>query len=171
MNLWGHCFSKNANQKLPRCLPYPLINFQGRNLGNFWLAFSEKQWPHKFILNLTDLYPVHCTANVFRCTFMIEFEPSEGTIDIFRRGRELEHCNLNKLLCTYKIRQQKNQLPAGLWGWDSLLIYVATYKLYLVNLQYELPIHSFRAWPEWKIFTYLIPRQAVDHTQKEWMLQ
>ena len=39
MNLWGHRFSQNANQKLPGFLPYPLINFQGRNLGNFWLAF------------------------------------------------------------------------------------------------------------------------------------
>ena len=58
MNLWGHRFSQNANQKLPRFLPYPLINFQGKNLGNFWLAFWEKRWPHKFILNLTDLYIV-----------------------------------------------------------------------------------------------------------------
>ena len=31
-------------------------NFQGRNLRNFWWAFWEKRWPHKFILNLTDLY-------------------------------------------------------------------------------------------------------------------
>ena len=30
-------------------------NFQGRNLRNFWWAFWEKRWPHKFILNLTDL--------------------------------------------------------------------------------------------------------------------
>ena len=56
MNLWGHYFSQNANQKFEGFLPYPLINFQGRNLGNFWLAFWEKRWPHKFILNLTDLY-------------------------------------------------------------------------------------------------------------------
>ena len=55
MNLWGHRFSQNANQKLSRFLPYPLINFHGRNFGNFWLAFWEKRWPHKFILNLTDL--------------------------------------------------------------------------------------------------------------------
>ena len=56
MNLWGHRFSQNANQKSIRFLPYPLINFQGRNLRNFWLAFWEKQqWPNKFILNLTDL--------------------------------------------------------------------------------------------------------------------
>ena len=46
MNLWGH----------PGFLPYPLINFQGRNPGNFWLAFWEKRWHHKFFLNLTDLY-------------------------------------------------------------------------------------------------------------------
>jgi hypothetical protein len=39
----GHRFSQNANQKLPRFLPYPLINFQGRNLGNFWLVFWEKR--------------------------------------------------------------------------------------------------------------------------------
>ena len=36
MNFWGHRFSQNANQKLPRLLTYPLINFQGRNLGIFW---------------------------------------------------------------------------------------------------------------------------------------
>ena len=35
---------------------YPLINFQGRNPSNLWLAFWEKRWPHKLILNLTDLY-------------------------------------------------------------------------------------------------------------------
>ena len=48
----------------PKCEPKfwrisalpPLIKFQGRNPSNFWLAFWEKQWPHKFILNLTDLY-------------------------------------------------------------------------------------------------------------------
>ena len=56
MNLWGHRFSQNTNQKLQRFLPYPLINSQGRNLCNFWLIFWEKRWPHKFILNLTDLY-------------------------------------------------------------------------------------------------------------------
>ena len=59
MNLWGHLFSQNASQKLPRFLPYPLINVQGRNLGNFWLAFWEKRWPQKFILNSTDLYTEH----------------------------------------------------------------------------------------------------------------
>ena len=32
------------------------MNLQGRNLRNFWLAFWKKRWPHKFILNLTDLY-------------------------------------------------------------------------------------------------------------------
>ena len=46
---------KMANQKLPGFLPYSLIYFQDRNSGNFWLAFWHKQWPHKFILNLTDL--------------------------------------------------------------------------------------------------------------------
>ena len=56
MNLWGHRFSQNPNQKLQRVLPYPLINFQGRSLYNFWLGFWKKRWPHKFILNLTDLY-------------------------------------------------------------------------------------------------------------------
>ena len=63
MNLWGHRFFQNANQNLQRFLPYPLINFQGRNLCNFWLEFWEKQWPHKFILNLFDLY---------RISFMID---------------------------------------------------------------------------------------------------
>ena len=52
MNLWAHSFSQNANQKFEGFL----INFQGRNPSNFWLAFWEKWWPHKFILNLTDLY-------------------------------------------------------------------------------------------------------------------
>ena len=42
--------------KFLRFLPYPLINFKGRNPSNFWLAFWEKRCPHKFILNLTDLY-------------------------------------------------------------------------------------------------------------------
>jgi hypothetical protein len=28
----------------------------GRNPCNFWFAFWEKRWPHKFILNLADLY-------------------------------------------------------------------------------------------------------------------
>ena len=45
MNLWGHRFSQNANQKL---LPYPLINFQGRNPSNFLLALWEKRWPYEF---------------------------------------------------------------------------------------------------------------------------
>ena len=58
MNLWGHRFSQNANQKFEGFLLYPLINFQSRNPSNFWLAFWEKWWPNKFILNLTDLYKV-----------------------------------------------------------------------------------------------------------------
>ena len=33
-------------------------DFQGRNLCNFWIL--EKRWPHKFTLNLTDLYHVLC---------------------------------------------------------------------------------------------------------------
>ena len=56
MNWWGHRLSKNPNQKLQRFLPYPLINFQGRNLCNFWLGFWEKWWPHKLIQNWSDLY-------------------------------------------------------------------------------------------------------------------
>ena len=39
----GLSFSQNPNQKLQRFLPYPLINFQGKNPGNFWLAFWEKR--------------------------------------------------------------------------------------------------------------------------------
>ena len=58
MNLWGHRFSLNANQKFEGFLPYPLIIYQGRNTSNFWLVFWEKLWPHKLILNLTDLYIV-----------------------------------------------------------------------------------------------------------------
>ena len=53
MNLWGHRFSQNANQKF--CPTLYLINFQPRNPSNFWLAFWKKRWPHNFILNLTDL--------------------------------------------------------------------------------------------------------------------
>ena len=35
---------------LPKCQPRFLpINFHGRNLGNFWLAFWEKRWPHKVL--------------------------------------------------------------------------------------------------------------------------
>ena len=52
---WIYEVIVSPNQKLQRFLPYPLINYQGRNLCNFWLAFWEKQWTHKFILNLTDL--------------------------------------------------------------------------------------------------------------------
>ena len=65
MILWGHRFSQNANQKLQRFLSYPLINFQNRNLCHFWLAFWEKRWPLKFILNLTDLYQFQVAAWVF----------------------------------------------------------------------------------------------------------
>ena len=56
MNLWSHHFFQNPNQKLQRFLLSLLINFQGRNLCNFWLGFWKKRWPHKFILNSTDLY-------------------------------------------------------------------------------------------------------------------
>ena len=55
MNLWGHRFSQNANQKFEGFLPYPLINFQGRNPSTFWLVFLEKQRPYRFILNLSNL--------------------------------------------------------------------------------------------------------------------
>ena len=44
MNIWGHRFFQNPNQKLQRFLPYPLVNFQGRNLCNFWLGFWKKQY-------------------------------------------------------------------------------------------------------------------------------
>ena len=80
MHLWGNHFYQNANQKLQGFLPYqtnkdcstlfgdllvslgsffwlqPLFVWQGRNPCNFWFTFWEKWWPHKFILNLTDLY-------------------------------------------------------------------------------------------------------------------
>ena len=35
--------------------PTFLINFQGRNLCNFWLGFWKKRCPHKLILKLTDI--------------------------------------------------------------------------------------------------------------------
>ena len=35
--------------------PGSLLEGRAEVLGIFWLAFWEKQWPHKFILNLTDL--------------------------------------------------------------------------------------------------------------------
>ena len=38
------------------CCSWKFIIGKGRNPGNFWLAFWAKWWPHKFILNLTDLY-------------------------------------------------------------------------------------------------------------------
>ena len=46
MNLWDHHFSQNANQKFKGFLPYPLINFQGSKISNFWLPFWEKRWSH-----------------------------------------------------------------------------------------------------------------------------
>ena len=42
-------------QRLSFCINLEVVNFQGRNLWNFWLEFWDKRWPHKFILNLTDL--------------------------------------------------------------------------------------------------------------------
>ena len=42
--------------RLSFCVNLEEVNFQGRNFCNFWLGFWEKRWPHKFILNLTDLY-------------------------------------------------------------------------------------------------------------------
>ena len=53
MNLWGHRFFQNPNQKLQRFLPYLLINFECKYLCNFWLGYWKNQWSHKFILNLT----------------------------------------------------------------------------------------------------------------------
>ena len=50
MNLWGHPFSQNANMNTAWFLPYPVINFQGRNSSNFWLAFWEKRWAHKVLM-------------------------------------------------------------------------------------------------------------------------
>ena len=42
-NLWGHRFSQNANQKLPRFLTWKFTRGQVRSLGKFWLAFWEKR--------------------------------------------------------------------------------------------------------------------------------
>ena len=56
MNLWGHRFFQNPNQKLQRFLPWKFIRRYGKNLCNFWLGFLGKRWPCIFILNLTDLY-------------------------------------------------------------------------------------------------------------------
>jgi hypothetical protein len=40
----GHLNSEfNANQKLPRFLPWKFIRVYGKNLGNFWLEFWEKR--------------------------------------------------------------------------------------------------------------------------------
>ena len=41
MNLWGHRFSQNANQKISRFLSYPLISFQNRNLEIFGWHFGR----------------------------------------------------------------------------------------------------------------------------------
>ena len=65
---------KNANQILPRFLPYSLINFQCRNLCIFWLAFLEKRWPHKFILNLTDFYRAQWLEFIFEELQVNNFE-------------------------------------------------------------------------------------------------
>ena len=59
--------------------PNPIINFQGRNLCNFWLGFWEKRWPHKFILNLTDLYMVCGCGNSLQ-NWMILEKQTKGII-------------------------------------------------------------------------------------------
>ena len=62
-----HCSSKGQlnsewiheviiSPKMLRILPWKFIRGSGRNLKNFRLAFWEKRWPHKFILNLTDIH-------------------------------------------------------------------------------------------------------------------
>ena len=44
MNLWGHRFSQNANQKFEGFLPCPLINFKGRNLAKFLTTVCDNVW-------------------------------------------------------------------------------------------------------------------------------
>ena len=51
--IWNDFLKGQLNAEWISALP--LINFQGRNPGNFWLVFWEKHWPHKFILHLIDL--------------------------------------------------------------------------------------------------------------------
>ena len=46
---------KMPTQNLKDFCPGSLLEGRAEILGIFWLAFWEKRWPHKFILNLTDL--------------------------------------------------------------------------------------------------------------------
>jgi hypothetical protein len=76
MNLWGHRFSQNANQKLQEFLPYYTNKDRSTFFGEFLVSLGSffgydpclfgraeilvilgrnDEWPHKFILNLTDL--------------------------------------------------------------------------------------------------------------------
>ena len=57
-----YCFQSTSSPILKSLVPWGhlvggyLSLWYGRNLCNFWCGFWEKWWPHKFILNLTDLY-------------------------------------------------------------------------------------------------------------------
>ena len=111
MNLWGHHFFQNANQKLQRFLPYPLITFQGRNLCNFWLASWKKQWPHEFILNLTDRI-----ENQQKPSEQISTHCASAGLGMERKSEEFCRSSLCQPIGLLH-SSYNNILPHVLWNW------------------------------------------------------
>ena len=61
MNLWGHRFSLNTNQKLQGFLPYQPNKDHSQKTTythqKFWFAFWEKRWPH--VIHSEFNWPLH----------------------------------------------------------------------------------------------------------------
>ena len=70
-----------SQPKIIEILPCLLTNFQCRSLCNFWLGIWKKRWPHKFILNLTDLYIIsmqHCIPD-----WLLDKYRSSSTLKVY----------------------------------------------------------------------------------------
>ena len=87
MNSRGHHFSQNANQKFEEFLPYPLINFQGKNPSNFWLAFFEKRWPLASRIKVSPNFEITVACGVKFCWYLrtlgLTFHKTRTKIEVF----------------------------------------------------------------------------------------
>ena len=113
------------------CPKYPLINFQGRSLGNFWLAFWEKWWPHKFILNLTDLYIV---------IWISFYTYSSGTVKVGSRAANnllVSRVNDNPLTEYYLFPQNLIDGPHGMNLCHRLRFHLNSERSYSILLSFD----------------------------------
>ena len=130
---------------------------EGRNPSNFWFAFWEKRWPHKLILNLTDLQHPWIMTFKFKNNlyFSFLFRLLLRTSGKLCMPQKL--CRTPKVLCFYV------RLPMFLAGnWIMVeLLWCGVEAVLFDPFFWETSRRLMKKIPSWTIFSWTISSKTL----------